>query len=118
MLPAPGGHDAFFHQAVGLPARGNPSPLRPAGHREEGSPLHERHRGSRAGAVNAVTPGFIATDMLASIPDRVLDNIRSQIPVGRLGKPEEIARAVCSLASDDSSCITGQIWAVKGGLDM
>ena len=68
--------------------------------------------------VNAVTPGFIATDMLATIPDRVLDQIRSQIPVGRLGKPEEIARVVCFLASDDSSYITGQIWAVNGGLDM
>jgi acetoacetyl-CoA reductase/3-oxoacyl-[acyl-carrier protein] reductase len=43
---------------------------------------------------------------------------RSQIPVGRLGKPEEIARVVCFLASDDSSYITGQIWAVNGGLDM
>ena len=59
--------------------------------------------------MNAVTPGFIATDMLATIPDRVLDGIRSQIPVGRLGKPEEIARVVCFLASDDSSYITGQI---------
>ena len=68
--------------------------------------------------VNAVTPGFIATDMLATIPDRVLDGIRSQIPAGRLGKPEEIARVVCFLASDDSSYITGQIWAVNGGLDM
>ena len=68
--------------------------------------------------VNAVTPGFIATDMLATIPERVLDRIRSQIPVGRLGKPEEIARVVCFLASDDSSYITGQIWAVNGGLDM
>ena len=45
--------------------------------------------------VSPVTPGFIATDMLATIPERVLDRIRSQIPVGRLGKPEEIARVVC-----------------------
>src|SRR6266702_7603387 len=68
--------------------------------------------------VNAVTPGFIATDMLASIPDKVLDRIRAQIPVGRLGKPEEIARVVCFLAADQSAYITGQIWAVNGGLDM
>jgi NAD(P)-dependent dehydrogenase (short-subunit alcohol dehydrogenase family) len=68
--------------------------------------------------VSAVTPGFVATDMLASVPGRVLDGIRSQIPVGRLGKPEEIARVVCFLASGDSSYITGQIWAVNGGLDM
>jgi len=68
--------------------------------------------------VNAVTPGFIATDMLATVPDQVLDRIKSQIPVGRLGRPEEIARVVCFLAADESSYITGQIWAVNGGLDM
>jgi acetoacetyl-CoA reductase/3-oxoacyl-[acyl-carrier protein] reductase len=68
--------------------------------------------------VNAVTPGFIATDMLATIPDKVLDKIRGQIPVGRLGRPEEIARVVGFLAADDSAYITGQIWAVNGGLDM
>ncbi len=68
--------------------------------------------------VNAVTPGFVATDMLATIPDKVLDKIRSQIPVGRLGAPEEIARVVCFLAADASAYITGQIWAVNGGLDM
>jgi NAD(P)-dependent dehydrogenase (short-subunit alcohol dehydrogenase family) len=68
--------------------------------------------------VNAVTPGYIATDMLATIPDKVLDRIRSQIPVGRLGAPEEIARVVAFLAADESAYITGQIWAINGGLDM
>jgi NAD(P)-dependent dehydrogenase (short-subunit alcohol dehydrogenase family) len=68
--------------------------------------------------VNAVTPGYIATDMLATIPDKVMERFRSQIPVGRIGKPEEIARVVSFLADDDSSYITGQIWAVNGGLDM
>src|SRR5271165_5610685 len=68
--------------------------------------------------VNAVTPGFIATDMLATVPDKVLARIRGQIPVGRLGRPEEIARVVCFLAADESAYITGQIWAVNGGLDM
>jgi len=68
--------------------------------------------------VNAVTPGFIATDMLATIPDKVLDRIRAQIPVARLGRPEEIARVVGFLAADESAYITGQIWAVNGGLDM
>ena len=68
--------------------------------------------------VNAVTPGYIATDMLATIPDKVLDRLRGQIPVGRLGRPEEIARVVCFLAADESAYITGQIWAVNGGLDM
>ena len=68
--------------------------------------------------VNAVTPGFIDTGMLATVPDKVLDRLRTQIPVGRLGAPEEIARVVCFLAADASAYITGQIWAVNGGLDM
>jgi NAD(P)-dependent dehydrogenase (short-subunit alcohol dehydrogenase family) len=74
--------------------------------------------------VNAVTPGYIATDMMATIPDKALDRIRGQIPVGRLGRlgrlgrPDEIARVVCFLAADQSAYITGQIWAANGGLDM
>jgi NAD(P)-dependent dehydrogenase (short-subunit alcohol dehydrogenase family) len=68
--------------------------------------------------INAVTPGYIATDMLATIPDKVMDRLRSQIPVGRLGKPEEVARVVGFLAADESAYITGQIWAANGGLDM
>jgi NAD(P)-dependent dehydrogenase (short-subunit alcohol dehydrogenase family) len=68
--------------------------------------------------VNGVTPGYIATDMMATIPDKVLDRIRAQIPMGRLGKPEEIARLVAFLAADESAYITGQIWSVNGGLDM
>lgn len=68
--------------------------------------------------VNAVTPGYVATDMMATIPDKVLDRIRGQIPVGRFGRPDEIARVVCFLAADQSAYITGQIWAVNGGLDM
>src|SRR5215831_11989036 len=68
--------------------------------------------------VNGVTPGYIATDMLATIPDKVMERLRGQIPVGRLGRPEEIARVVAFLAADESSYITGQIWAVNGGLDM
>jgi acetoacetyl-CoA reductase/3-oxoacyl-[acyl-carrier protein] reductase len=68
--------------------------------------------------VNAVTPGYIATDMLATIPDKVMERLRAQIPVGRLGRPEEIARTVGFLACDESAYITGQVWAVNGGLDM
>jgi NAD(P)-dependent dehydrogenase (short-subunit alcohol dehydrogenase family) len=68
--------------------------------------------------INAVTPGYTATDMVATIPDKVLEKIRSQIPCGRLGKPEEVARVVAFLAADESSYITGQIWAVNGGIDM
>jgi NAD(P)-dependent dehydrogenase (short-subunit alcohol dehydrogenase family) len=68
--------------------------------------------------VNAVAPGFIETDMLASVPEKVLDKIRSDVPLGRLGRPEEIARVVHFLCSDSSSYITGQVWAVNGGQDM
>jgi NAD(P)-dependent dehydrogenase (short-subunit alcohol dehydrogenase family) len=68
--------------------------------------------------VNAVTPGYIATDMVASMPEKALDRVRAQIPLGRLGRPEEIARVVSFLAADQSAYITGQVWAVNGGLDM
>ena len=68
--------------------------------------------------VNAVAPGFIETDMVASIPDKVADRLRSQIPLARFGRPEEIARVVEFLASDESSYITGQVWAVNGGMEM
>jgi NAD(P)-dependent dehydrogenase (short-subunit alcohol dehydrogenase family) len=68
--------------------------------------------------VNTVTPGFVATEMLDDIPEKVLDRIKGQIPVGRLCRPEEIARVVHFLAADASSYITGQTWGVNGGLDM
>ncbi len=68
--------------------------------------------------VNTVTPGFIATDMLATVPEKVLDGIRNQVPLNRLGKPEDIARVVHFLCADASSYITGQVWAVNGGLYM
>ena len=68
--------------------------------------------------VNAVTPGFVATDMLAGMPDKALDRVRAQIPMKRLGRPEEIARVVSFLAADESAYITGQLWGVNGGLDM
>jgi NAD(P)-dependent dehydrogenase (short-subunit alcohol dehydrogenase family) len=68
--------------------------------------------------VNAVAPGFIATEMLATVPEKVLDGIRAQVPLGRLGRPDDIARTVCFLAADESAYVTGQIWAVNGGLDM
>jgi NAD(P)-dependent dehydrogenase (short-subunit alcohol dehydrogenase family) len=68
--------------------------------------------------VNTVTPGFIATEMLEHIPPHVMDKITAQIPLGRLGRPEEVARVVHFLAADASSYITGQVWGVNGGLDM
>jgi len=74
--------------------------------------------GSIGLTVNTVTPGFIATEMLEHIPERVMEKIVAQIPLGRLGKPEEVARVVHFLAADASSYITGQVWGVNGGLDM
>jgi NAD(P)-dependent dehydrogenase (short-subunit alcohol dehydrogenase family) len=68
--------------------------------------------------VNAVAPGFIETDMLATVPEKVLDGIRAQVPLRRLGKPEEIARAVHFLVEDGSGYINGQVLAVNGGMDM
>ena len=68
--------------------------------------------------VNTVTPGFIATEMVASMPEKVVEKFTSQIPVGRLGRPEEVGRLVHFLAADASSYITGQVWGINGGLDM
>ncbi len=68
--------------------------------------------------VNTVAPGFVATEMLENIPEKVLDKIKAQIPLGRLGRPDEIARVVHFLAADQSSYITGAIWGVNGGQDM
>jgi 3-oxoacyl-[acyl-carrier protein] reductase len=68
--------------------------------------------------VNTVTPGYVATEMVETIPEKVLDRIKGTIPCGRLARPEEIARVVHFLAADASGYITGQVWGVNGGLDM
>ena len=66
--------------------------------------------------VNAVAPGFIATEMVRQMPAKVLDVMVSHTPLGRLGKPEEIAEAYCWLASDAASFITGAVLSVDGGV--
>ncbi|QDL92145.1 beta-ketoacyl-ACP reductase [Paroceanicella profunda] len=72
--------------------------------------------GARAGiTVNAICPGYIATDMVMAVPEKVRESIIAQIPVGRLGEPEEIARCVVFLASDDSGFITGSTLTSNGG---
>lgn len=68
--------------------------------------------------VNAVAPGFIETAMTDGIPEKIREGMIASIPMGRMGQPEDIARAVCFLASDDSSYITGQVLVVDGGLVM
>jgi acetoacetyl-CoA reductase len=72
--------------------------------------------GARKGiTVNCVAPGYIDTEMVAAVPEKVLQAIIAQIPVGRLGKPEEIARCVAFLASDDAGFITGATISANGG---
>ena len=68
--------------------------------------------------VNTVAPGFIATEMLSTIPAKVLERVKTQIPAGRFGRPDEIARVVHFLASDYSSFSTGQVWGANGGQEM
>ncbi len=72
--------------------------------------------GARKGVtVNAVSPGFIDTPMVSQIPENVLESIVAGIPVGRLGQPEEISRAVAFLTADDAGYITGTNLSVNGG---
>ena len=74
--------------------------------------------GSRGITVNAVAPGFIATDMTRDLPEKQTEALLSQIPLGRLGQPEEIAMAVGFLASESGSYITGETLHVNGGMYM
>lgn len=72
--------------------------------------------GARAGiTVNAICPGYIATEMVMAVPEKVRESIIAQIPAGRLGEPEEIARCVVFLASDDAGFITGSTISANGG---
>ncbi len=68
--------------------------------------------------VNCVAPGFIATEMVAALPEHVLDKVIAQIPAGRLGEPDEVARVVEFLADPDSRYITGAVFSINGGLNM
>ena len=65
--------------------------------------------------VNAIAPGYIDTDMLAHVPPAVLDAIKADIPVGRLGRPDEVARCVAFLAAEEQGFITGATLSVNGG---
>ena len=72
--------------------------------------------GARAGiTVNVVAPGYINTDMMSTIPEKVMDSIVGAIPVGRLGEASEIARCVAFLASDDAGFVTGSTISANGG---
>ena len=75
-----------------------------------------RELGSRGITVNAVAPGYIQTDMTADMPDAAKEAMLVSVPLSRSGKPEDVARAVAFLASDEADYITGQVLQVEGGM--
>ena len=75
-----------------------------------------RELGPKGVRVNAVAPGFIATPILATIPDNVLKEMETRVPLKRLGQPEEIANVYAFLASDEASYINGAVIEVSGGM--
>ena len=74
-----------------------------------------RELGKKGIRANAVCPGFVETPILASIPEKVLESMRERVPMGRLGKPEDIANTYAFLASDEASYINGAVIEVSGG---
>ncbi|KAB2909903.1 MAG: 3-oxoacyl-ACP reductase FabG [Ignavibacteriales bacterium] len=77
-----------------------------------------RELGRKGICVNAVAPGFIATEMVDTIPEKVINMLIEKTPLGRLGSPEDIANAYLFLASDDSNFVNGTVLSVDGGLVM
>ncbi len=77
-----------------------------------------RELAARGVRVNAVAPGFIATSMTDVIPEKIKEGMIHSIPLGRMGLAEDVANAVCFLASDEASYITGQVLKVDGGMVM
>jgi 3-oxoacyl-[acyl-carrier protein] reductase len=73
---------------------------------------------SRGITVNCIAPGYIATDMTDELSDAVKENLNKQIPLGRIGSPDDIAHMALYLASDEAGYITGQTIAVDGGIVM
>ena len=74
-----------------------------------------RELGRKGIRVNAVAPGFIETRMTEGIPDKVIEKLLERVPLGRMGKPQDIANAYLFLASDEASYITGHVFSVDGG---
>lgn len=74
--------------------------------------------GARGIRVNAVAPGYISTDMTSALPDTVRESVLKQVPLARLGEPDDVAKAVAFLCGDEAAYITGQVLQVDGGLFM
>ena len=77
-----------------------------------------RESAAKGITVNAIAPGYVNTEMMVSVPKEFLDNLIKQIPVGRLGDPKDIARAVRFLVSEDAGFITGEVISINGGHHM
>jgi len=77
-----------------------------------------REVASRNILVNCIAPGFIQTDMTSKLNEAQQGELLTQVPLRRMGRPEEIAAMVSFLASDDAAYITGQVFAVDGGMTM
>ena len=75
-----------------------------------------KEMGRRGIRVNCVAPGFVETDMVDAMNPKVVEGAKTLIPMRRLAQPEEIAKVVRFLASDDASYVTGQQWVIDGGL--
>ena len=74
--------------------------------------------GSRGITVNAVSPGFIQTVMTDALPQELRDQMHAQVPLKRLGTPEDVAKVVLFLSTDESAYVTGQVISIDGGLFM
>ena len=77
-----------------------------------------REVGNRGITANAVAPGYIKTELTAGLPEEITERVLGQVPVGRLGEPEEVAEVVAFLAGDGAAYVTGQTLAVDGGMVM
>ncbi|HAK45983.1 MAG TPA: 3-oxoacyl-ACP reductase, partial [Spirochaeta sp.] len=77
-----------------------------------------RETAGRGVRVNAIAPGFIQSDMTDAIPEAAKEELKTKIPFGRIGNPEEVANTVLFLASEMSSYITGQVIGIDGGMGM
>jgi 3-oxoacyl-[acyl-carrier protein] reductase len=77
-----------------------------------------RRLGPKGVRVNAVAPGYTMTEMMQTVPEKILDQLKERTPLRRLGNPADIAAAFAFLASEDAAFITGQVLGVDGGLTL